>query len=381
MNEKKTLDSVLFLGIPLERRCGVSKAQLEMADALRQEGIKVDHLSGWPNKREHNFSSNNGNSQSFNGLESFLKFATKEGLSYDILHSHSWAWAPMSRLDSEGIADLKKHFDGGVVHTFHSYLPSEEKAQRDILPHVDGIIHLTPQGESTFCDIFRDSPQYFSRISVLPNLVTIVQPNEKTVNEIQEKISPSGERVILYVGRISQEKGTHLLAEAYNKIRKLYPETRLVFVGDENSSGNGEISVLKEHLGIDNQNVSFAGWVDEITVAAYQEATRRTGGIQFAPSNYESFNLAISKALAISCPIAISYIPTLRGIYNLDETTPYGVAIKDVSVDGIVQAFSFFVENPELVAERTASGKTGIINKYSPQKVANQYIDVYNELL
>lgn len=377
----RKLEKILFLGTPLERNCGVSKVLLELSSALEEKGIEVDHLSGWPGKTDHTFVSNNGLTQKINGLEGFLEFAQSSRLKYDVLHSHSWAWAPISCPDGEGIVDLKKHFESGTVHTFHSYLPIEEEAQRSILPHADKIIHLTPQGEATFCDIFRDSPEYFPKIRVLPNLVKVEKLREEEIIQAQKQISPSEERVILYVGRFAPEKGTILLAEAYQRIQNEHPGTNFVFVGDETTSSRGEKARVIKAIGGDKDHVIFTGWVGEREVAAYQEATKRAGGIQMAPSYYEAFHLGIAKGLARGCPIAVSYIPTLRGIYNLDGIIPYGIPIKEISAKGISQAFDFFIENQGPTIESTSVGKKAIRKKYSTSKVINQYISVYREVL
>lgn len=58
-----------------------------------------------------------------------------------------------------------------------------------------------------------------------------VDPELFAPNTSQPRIDSFGRKRLLYVGRISPEKGVHVLVEAFQKVRAVYPETELEIVG------------------------------------------------------------------------------------------------------------------------------------------------------
>ncbi len=373
------IDRVLFLGIPLGRKCGVSKANLELAKALSGEGVAVDHISTWPHTDHFEFTPSAGEERNFKSIDDFLAFMDEAGKEPDLIHCHSWAWAPQSQVDGEGIKKIKNHFDVGVVHTFHSYLPIEQAAQEELLPYAERVVHLTEQGEAAFCEIFRHMPQKFPNLRVVPNIVQTPKCSNADVQEVRKRISPNGEDVILYVGRFSHEKGTTELTDAFDTISKKYGgDVRLVLIGEETKPHGEEERMIGNLAGCMGQ-VTFTGWLDERDVALHQRATGM-GGLEIAPSYYEAFSLAIFKALATGCPVAASRIPTLRNLLHLDTDKPYAIPIREVSPGDIVTAFDFFRANRSECLELTRLAQQKVTKDYSPQNVARQCLGVYREV-
>ena len=93
--------------------------------------------------------------------------------------------------------------------------------------------------------------------------------------------------------------------------------------------------------------------------------------------------MASAKGLLSGCPVAVSDIPTMRGIYRLNSQEPYAIAISPRSgslQDGIVDAAVYFMQNRNVVREMTARGQEAMKQNYSPHIVACKHIGLYRDL-
>lgn len=114
------------------------------------------------------------------------------------------------------------------------------------------------------------------------------------------------ERVVLYVGRFSSEKGTRFLLEAAPAVLERLPGVRFRLVGTEEPEG-GEYHELARRLGI-GEHVDFAGTVPrEELPAVYADAD-----VLAAPSLAEGHALAPLEAIASGTPVVGSDIPGIR---------------------------------------------------------------------
>ena len=115
--------------------------------------------------------------------------------------------------------------------------------------------------------------------------------------------APSESRTILYVGRLSPEKGLRTLLEAWAGVEPSALE--LVIVGDGPLRAELEARRLS--------NVTFLGWMPKQQVAAYMLRAR---ALIFPSEWYETFGLTVVEAMASGLPVVASDlggIPELLG--------------------------------------------------------------------
>ncbi|MFH1506153.1 MAG: glycosyltransferase family 4 protein [archaeon] len=369
------MKKVLFLGLHPSRKSGVSKAQIELASALRAEGLWVDALSA-QSIPGHDYTLSSGETIHFSSLDDFLLHSKQEGNDYDILHVHSWAWSP-KEMPLGGLAKVKGLFDSaGVVHTFHSFIPNEYDAQRSILDLVDLVTLLSPAAEASFVEEFSDLSGGLPPYRILPNVVTTNDLDSAVVDSLKSQIAPLGETVLLYVGRLDDNKGVLELAEAFKVVYPKYESVKLVVIGSKSHSDPVEYRKIMEKMLV-GTNVHFTGWIEESEVAAYQ----RIANLQIAPSRFEAFPLGIAKGVLNGCVVAISDIPSHREIYHLDTPEPLAIKISSpCSVDAIVLSMREFLDAPHNFADMVRRGQEELQALYSPKKVAQQYIQAYEEI-
>ena len=121
-------------------------------------------------------------------------------------------------------------------------------------------------------------------IRVKPHFVTDPGPRPS---------APSESRTILYVGRLSPEKGLRTLLEAW--VRAEPSDLKLAIVGDGPLRRELEAHRLR--------NVSFLGWIPEEQVTAQMLRAR---ALVFPSEWYETFGLTVVEAMASGLPVVAS---------------------------------------------------------------------------
>jgi glycosyltransferase involved in cell wall biosynthesis len=100
-------------------------------------------------------------------------------------------------------------------------------------------------------------------------------------------------RVLLYAGRLSEEKGVMELPEVLRRVREAFPETRLAFAGT---------GPCRDRLAEAVPDALFLGWLDADRLAeAYSAAD-----VLLLPSWFDTFSCALLEALGCGLP-AVAY--------------------------------------------------------------------------
>jgi glycosyltransferase involved in cell wall biosynthesis len=124
-------------------------------------------------------------------------------------------------------------------------------------------------------------------------------PNGVDLDRFVPSSSSSADRYILFVGRLTMQKGVDIALRAFSVLLRLCPDVRLIVVGD------GDLALyyqrVARYLGLSSQ-VSFVGWkTDQSLVKLYQEAT-----IVVMPSFYEPFGMVALEAMACGRPVVVT---------------------------------------------------------------------------
>jgi glycosyltransferase involved in cell wall biosynthesis len=258
------------------------------------------------------------------------------------------------------------------------------------LAHADVIVtcseYITRQWRKYF-------PSYARRIRTLDNGVDLArfQPGPPLADEARSGGLPRS-REILYVGRVSPEKGVHVLAAAFNQVLRSFPDARLSIVGPAGLLPIGciltladdiQVASLREFYGsgvlgqvIRQVLLSKSGYVDAIVSRLSKEARERVrivgavdydrlpdlyrgAGILAAPSiMQEPFGLPVVEALASGLPVIATRAGEMSDLVT-DGVT--GRLVERGDADGLAAAICDVFADPGLLARMSVAARAAAI--------------------
>jgi glycosyltransferase involved in cell wall biosynthesis len=176
---------------------------------------------------------------------------------------------------------------------------------------------------------------------------------------------------LLFVGRLSPEKGVNHLISALPAVCARYPRARLAITG----SGPEErmLRELAARLGVADR-IDFLGFVSRDRLPElYCKAT-----MLILPSLSEGFGLVLVEALGCECPIVASDLPGTREIVQPGET---GHLVPAGDVAALSEAIMEILGNPDQARAAARLGRSRCLEKFDWTSVANNYRALITNLL
>jgi len=258
-------------------------------------------------------------------LESFTE---KEGLHYDLAHSHYWLsgrigeWAQANwRIPhilmfhtlgavknttgaGEKEPELRISIEKQLVDTGNRIIAATERERRELIQHYDALpekISVVPCGVNQ--ELFRpvDRPTARRRLGF-----------------------ENDHKLVLYVGRFSPIKGIDRLLAAMKHLPQ-NEKYRLVIIGGDgqNTPELNTLQNLARELGV-GEMVSFAGKIEQEDLPGYYSAA----DVLAVPSYHESFGLVALESLACGTPVVATQVGAMENIIQGGKT---GIVVRNNS--------------------------------------------------
>lgn len=139
-------------------------------------------------------------------------------------------------------------------------------------------------------------------ISVLHNPVHVDEVRERSRQPLEhEWLDDESIEVVLFVGRIEEQKNLTAWLRAFERIHERDPNTRAIIVGK--GSRQQSVSEFAERLGIDHV-VSIPGYVEN------PYAYMRNASVFLLSSRFEGLPTVLIEALACGCPVVATDCPS-----------------------------------------------------------------------
>lgn len=178
--------------------------------------------------------------------------------------------------------------------------------------------------------------------------------------------------LILYAGRLKQEKGCSHLIKAFLTVSKRNKKVRLVLAGD--GPERHHLEDLAEELDL-SAKVDFLGFLDQEDL----NDVTRSATVQVVPSLWqEPFGISALDAMKNAIPVVASDVGGLSEIIQ-DDVTGYLVKLGDT--DHLAARIMDILDDRKNARKMGLSGYNQALNKFSFDRFTDSFLDLYNELL
>lgn len=139
---------------------------------------------------------------------------------------------------------------------------------------------------------------YFPNISDVDFFIAESNKYRDKKNELKKQLEIKSKYVVLYVGRLTQEKGLPTLLRAFKEIKSSYDSLTLLIVGEGPLRNDLENLISKEEI----ENVRFEGFAENKELPRYYAIA----DIFVLPSRNEPWGVVTTEAMACALPLILS---------------------------------------------------------------------------
>jgi glycosyltransferase involved in cell wall biosynthesis len=268
-------------------------------------------------------------------------------------------------------------------------------------------VYCTLQGEDLFLDglqepyrreslrLIRENVQHVDAFIAVSEYYARFMPEYLGIPENKMRVVPLGINLngyearttttrtkpftIGYFARVAPEKGLHVLAEAYNHLRRVrtdFPAARLEvagYLGADHKNYLDGIERQMKHWGLDAE-FHYRGILDR------QEKIEFLRGLDVlsVPATYdEPKGIFLLEAMACGVPV----VQPRRGAFTeIVEKTKGGVLVEPDSAESLAEGIFKLYQNPQLANTLGANGFQGVREHYSVARMAVRALEVYGSL-
>lgn len=174
---------------------------------------------------------------------------------------------------------------------------------------------------------------------------------------------------IVTVGRLDWAKNHVQLLEAFEKLTHSNIDLQLIIVG-----GGLQEKVLQQkisQLGLSKQ-ASITGYASKSQVKQYLH----DADLFVFPSLYEGWGMAVVEAVAAGVPVVMSDVGCAGELIVHDKT---GVVFEDASAQGIYDALSNAIAQPQKLYQMGKAAQAKLENKYQKETLITNFLECLHE--
>jgi glycosyltransferase involved in cell wall biosynthesis len=179
---------------------------------------------------------------------------------------------------------------------------------------------------------------------------------------------------VLFVGSVVENKGAQVLVEAVIKLRKKYPDIRLLMVGKGGPSLMEQLTERIHNEGAE-PNIEFLGFIDLEKLPAYY----RSAHVFCSPSaEYEGFGQVYIEAMACGCPVVAS---TAGGAPEAVVQGETGLLVPPNDVAATAEALDQILSDTEFRRRLSHHGRQRIDEYFAMDRFVHRVEAVYEKAI
>lgn len=184
--------------------------------------------------------------------------------------------------------------------------------------------------------------------------------NQEAVSVFKKNNGLGNQKIILFGGRISEEKGINQAIESFGLILKEFPESLFVVAGSGGADFNKSILSIK-----------FLGWLNQEDMKL---AFAASDVVLFPSICFDTFGMVVLEAMAAKKPVIGTCFGGAREVVVDGET---GYIVNPYSIKTMADKIVDFLKNKEKAQEFGQRGYGLARNFFSLQQQAQKYLDLY----
>ncbi len=214
---------------------------------------------------------------------------------------------------------------------------------------------------------------------VLPNYPLLSLGNATSSPE-QLLNQYKGNKVVIYIGQISRQRGISSAIRAFGKVSQAHPDARLLIIGKARARAyEQEIRQLVHDLGLEGI-VDLIGQVPHHKIADYLSLA--DVGLFLLQPTSERYNwgepIKLFEYAATGLPVVISDLPAKR---RLVEAMENGLLVDPLDSGEIEKALCSLLDDPLLREEMGRRGSAAFRAMYNWEKIEGRLISAYQQIM
>jgi glycosyltransferase involved in cell wall biosynthesis len=182
-----------------------------------------------------------------------------------------------------------------------------------------------------------------------------------------DEISYERQNYVLYLGRLSEEKGINILIDAFKDIKDI----DLIIAGIGPLDEDLRRKVSKNN----SSNIKFVGFVNSSKKNELLKEAKST----IVPSIcYENFGIVVLESLSYQTPVIASRIGGLPHLIDDGET---GLLYSPEDPLDFREKLDYLLNNPDLSASMGLKGRNYVIQNFSETSYYNKLMKIYEEVM
>jgi glycosyltransferase involved in cell wall biosynthesis len=176
---------------------------------------------------------------------------------------------------------------------------------------------------------------------------------------------------LLFLSRLHEKKGVHVLIEAAALLRKKGRKFKLLLAGTGSAAYEGQLREQTKRLQLEDV-VTFLGLVTGMEkISLYQAAD-----VFVLPTQQENFGLVLIEALAAGTPVV-----TTRGTDIWKDIAAAGGTISEYTPGAICGALDHLLEDRGSLPVQGQRGRDWVMQNLNTEKLAGDYEKLYAEVI
>ncbi|NOX71192.1 MAG: glycosyltransferase family 4 protein [Candidatus Micrarchaeota archaeon] len=289
---------------------------------------------------------------------------------FDIIHANDW----FGVIAAHRLKEYKKvPFILAVHSTEYMRRGMDKRIKNDIdfiedfgLKNADGIITVSFLMKN---EIIKNYGIDEKKIIVVKNGFDVVKKSDSEF--IKRKYSTGKNKIILYFGRLTRQKGVEYLIYASRQILKRYENVSIVIAGSGHNEG--QLKKFVTCLGLEDK-IIFAGYVSPEDANSYYNSS----DIFVMPSVWEPFGIAMTEAMAHMIPvIATNRTGAAEGMKDGRDLIKIDAGNSGMLADVLIR----LLDDEKLSIEIGRNGFRFCKENYSWKKCASDTRTVYGNVI